>query len=78
MTKSTARSGKSSSQARSRSRPSEPRRRQLRFTFGARGRDLLIEVVARTQAQLEQAERELNDLIVRFRELIESTGMVDR
>jgi hypothetical protein len=43
----------------------------------ARGRDLLIEVAARTQTQLDQAERELNDLIARFRELIESTGMVD-
>ena len=40
VTKSTARTGKSSSQARSRSRPSEPRRRQLRFTFGARGREI--------------------------------------
>src|SRR3972149_1562337 len=40
VTKSTARSGKSSSQARSRSRQSEPRRRQLRFTFGARGREI--------------------------------------
>ena len=44
----------------------------------ARGRDLLSEVAARTQAQLDQAERELADLIVRFRELIESTGAIDR
>src|SRR3989304_3863315 len=40
VTKSTARSGKSSSQARSRPGQSEPRRRQLRFTFGARGREI--------------------------------------
>jgi hypothetical protein len=44
----------------------------------ARGRDLLIEVAARTQTQLDQAERELNDLIARFRELVESSGLVDR
>ena len=44
----------------------------------ARGRDLLVEVAAHTQTQLDQAERELNDLIARFRELIESTGMIQR
>ena len=44
----------------------------------ARGRDLLIEVAARTQAQGDRAERELNDLLARFRELIESTGIINR
>ncbi len=41
----------------------------------ARGRDVLGEVAAQVQAQVFEAERELHQLILTFRELVESSGL---
>ncbi len=40
-----------------------------------RGRDVLGEMAGRMQAQLQEAEQELNGLITQFRELVESSGL---
>jgi hypothetical protein len=38
---------------------------------------VLGEVAAKVQAQLTEAERELSQLIVRFRELVEANGLTN-
>lgn len=49
---------------------------KLDYALGrSRRRDVLGEVAAKVQAQLTEAERELNQLIVRFRELVEQNGL---
>jgi hypothetical protein len=49
---------------------------KLDYALGrSRRRDVLGEVAAKVQAQLSEAELQLNQLIVRFRELVEATGL---
>lgn len=51
---------------------------QLKIEYAlqkARGRDMLAEVADSVHAQLQSAQNELNELIARFRELVESIGL---
>lgn len=53
---------------------------QLKIEYAlqkARGRNVLDEVMAQIEVQLQAAAAELNQLIGHFRELIESTGLTD-
>src|SRR5512135_1884461 len=53
---------------------------QLKIEYAlqkARGRDMLAEVADSVHAQLQLAQNELTELIVRFRELVESIGLTN-
>ncbi len=51
---------------------------KLDYALGrSRQRDVLSEVAAKVQTQLSEAEQELNQLIVRFRELVEANGLTE-
>ena len=41
----------------------------------SRGRDVLAEVAQQTQAKLLEAESELQELIAKFREVVEAAGL---
>lgn len=51
---------------------------KLDYALGrSRRRDVLGEVAAKVQVQLDEAEQKLNQLIVRFRELVEVSGLAN-
>lgn len=51
---------------------------KLDYALGrSRRRDVLSEVAAKVQAQLSEAESQLNQLIARFLELVEAAGLTD-
>ena len=43
----------------------------------SRGRDVLAEVAQQTQATLTEAESELQELIAKFREVVEAAGLAE-